>query len=111
MRVTDTGGAGATIPTTGTGAAPAGRTMRSRPCLGSSISRTVGAIVNNFILLTKYPFLYSMFYGCIINPVLHVTYTHIVCILCTCIYADLLFNFYSVTFLKHYFITIYNFVE
>lgn len=68
-------------------------------------------IVNNFILLTKNPFLYCMFYGCIINPVLHVTHTHIVCLSCTCIYADLLFNFYSITFLKHYFITIYNFVE
>lgn len=72
MRVTDTGGAGATMPATGTGAAPAGRTRTSRPCLKSSISKTVCDIVNNFILLTKYPFLYCMFYGCSINPVLHV---------------------------------------
>lgn len=111
MRVIDIGGVGVIIFIIGIGVVLVGRIMRSWLCLGSLIFRIVGVIVNNFILLIKYLFLYCMFYGCIINLVFYVIYMYIVCILCICIYVDLLFNFYSVIFLKYYFIIIYNFVE
>lgn len=111
LRVIDIGGVGVIIFIIGIGVVLVGRVMRSWLCLGSLIFRIVGVIVNNFILLIKYLFLYCMFYGCIINLVFYVIYMYIVCILCICIYVDLLFNFYSVIFLKYYFIIIYNFVE
>lgn len=111
LRVIDIGGVGVIIFIIGIGVVLVGRIMRSWLCLGSLIFRIVGVIVNNFILLIKYLFLYCMFYGCIINLVFYVIYMYIVCILCICIYVDLLFNFYSVIFLKYYFIIIYNFVE
>lgn len=111
LRVIDIGGVGVIIFIIGIGVVLVGRIMRSWLCLGSLIFRIVGVIVNNFILLIKYLFLYCMFYGCIINLVFYVIYMYIVCFLCICIYVDLLFNFYSVIFLKNYFILIYNFVE
>lgn len=111
LRVIDIGGVGVIIFIIGIGVVLVGRIRRSWLCLGSLIFRIVGVIVNNFILLIKYLFLYCMFYCCIINLVFYVIYMYIVCILCICIYVDLLFNFYSVIFLKYYFIIIYNFVE
>lgn len=111
LRVIDIGGVGVIIFIIGIGVVLVGRIRRSWLCLGSLIFRIVGVIVNNFILLIKYLFLYCMFYGCIINLVFYVIYMYIVCFLCICIYVDLLFNFYSVIFLKYYFIIIYNFVE
>lgn len=93
MRVIDIGGVGVIIFIIGIGVVLVGRIRRSWLCLGSLIFRIVGVIVNNFILLIKYLFLYCMFYGCIINLVFYVIYMYIVCILCICIYVDLLFNF------------------